>query len=245
MKFFCHTITFLIASPSNDRYLARKMKTHAYWRSASGRLCGKTRKNLQNTRHTATCIDWSRGVSSLLHEDQMTAYYSPLTPRYVGKEYGNTTWNRSRAAWIIIHFVLQATSTCCVGGRAPAGRARGCAWVHASAATTPGWWTPGFYLTRIGLHDRHLISRAPGTVGYPLFTPFTTPRLPSRPLCIPTVCLSGHWSGIARDNVTRRIIIAAISSKFQDVRDLYVGILWVLIYPSYTLLLYFIIHAIA
>lgn len=115
MKFFCHTITFLIASPSNDRYLAREMKTHAYWRSASGRLCGKTRKNLQNTRHTATCIDWSRGVSSLLHEDQMTAYYSPLTPRYVGKEYGNTTWNRSRAAWIIIHFVLQATSTCCVG----------------------------------------------------------------------------------------------------------------------------------
>jgi len=46
--------------------------------SLDGKSGGKAAKH---TRHMATRIDWGfAGVSSLLHEDQMTAYYSPLTP---------------------------------------------------------------------------------------------------------------------------------------------------------------------
>jgi len=183
-------------------------------RERGGRGLVKTRKNLQNTRHTATGIDWAAGVSSLLHEDQMTAYYSPLTPRYVGKEYGNTTWNRSRAAWIIIHFVLQATSTCCVGAPCTCiPRTRVCVSPRERRNDADA-----------GLVDAGLLSRqnrftwpasdksSPGTVGYPLFTPFTTPRVPtaSPRIHTPSVRLSGHWSGIARDNVTWKIIIVAI-----------------------------------
>lgn len=76
----------------------------------------------------------------------MTAYYSPLTPP-VSKEYGNTTWNRSRAAWIIIHFVLRELTYASVFVHLQLLHPPTCATPCPRGLwTTPAWWTPRFYL---------------------------------------------------------------------------------------------------
>lgn len=80
----------------------------AYWGSVNGRA-NENEENLQNTRHMATCIDWAAELAPCCTKTKWRHIIPHLPPRYVGKEYGNTTWNRSRAAWIIIHFMLPAT----------------------------------------------------------------------------------------------------------------------------------------
>ena len=61
----------------------------------------------------SVCID-SPEVDFLLHVEQMTGYYSPLTPRYVGKEYRKTRREIARVPHELsfIHFVLRGWNVC-------------------------------------------------------------------------------------------------------------------------------------
>lgn len=110
---------------------------------------------------------------SLLHVGQMTAYYSPLIPLPLAKNSGNTTWNRSRAAWIIIHFVLRELTYASVfvhlhslHPSLPVVRVQHRVRADFERRRPGGRRT---FISGIGLHDRHLITTGPG---YPLFTPF-------------------------------------------------------------------------
>lgn len=79
--------------------------------------------------------------------------------------------------------------------------------IHASAATTPGWWTTSsFYLSRIGLHDRHLISPSLGHSGIPLIYFPAPPR--ARAPFFPSVRPSVRVPALTSHVLSRRDIEA-------------------------------------
>lgn len=216
MKFFLSRNNLL---HRNDRPLARKMKTRALKKRRRRQALVGRRKNLQNTRHTATCIDWVAELAPcctktkwrhiIPHLPPVTSVKNTRTRREIARVRHESSfiscYKRRRRAVSV--------------PRAPAGsRTRVCV-------------SPREHRNDAGLVDAGLLSHqnrftwpasdksSPGTVGYPLFTclydSLSRARVPSRPhIHKPSVRLSDIEAGL------REVMsLGGLLSKFQDIRD--------------------------